>query len=65
MSRYTFISSDCHAAPPMPDFRSFVAAAHRDAFDDWLTSSQHEAAAARRERIGGNLFVEEYIVEAE
>ncbi len=65
MSRYTFISSDCHAAPPMPDFRSFVAAAHRDAFDEWLTSSQHEAAAARRERIGGNLFDEEYIEEAE
>ena len=65
MSRYTLISSDCHAAPPMREYRSFVAAAHRQAFDDWLAQSQREAAAARRARIGGNLFDEEYIEEAE
>ena len=65
MSRYTFISSDCHAAPKMPDYRPFVAAEHREAFDDWLAESQREAAEARRKRIGGNLFDEDYIEEAE
>ncbi len=64
MSRYTFISSDCHAAPPMPEYRSFVAAAHRQSFDDWLAESQRDAAEARRARIGGTLFDEEYIEEA-
>ncbi len=48
MSRYTFISCDCHAAPPMREYRSFVAAAHREAFDDWLAQSRREAVEARR-----------------
>ena len=65
MSRYTFISSDCHAAPKMPDYRPYVAAAHRESFDDWLAESQRQAAEARRSRIGGNLFDEDYIEEAE
>jgi len=65
MSRYTFISSDCHAAPKMPDYRPYVAAAHRESFDDWLAESQRQAAEARRNRIGGNLFDEDYIEEAE
>ena len=65
MTRYTLISSDCHAAPPLPEYRSFIAKAHREAFDDWLTQTEREAAEARRERIGGNLFDEEYIEAAE
>ncbi len=65
MSRYTFISSDCHAAPPMPEYRPFIAAAHREAFDDWLAQSRREAVEARRERIGGDLFDKEYIEQAE
>lgn len=65
MTRYTFISSDCHAAPPMSEYRPFVASAHREAFDSWLAQTKREAAEARRERIGGNLFDEDYIEEAE
>lgn len=65
MSRYTFISSDCHAAPPMPEYRPYIGTAHHAAFDDWLRESKREAAEARRARIGGNLFDEDYIEEAE
>jgi len=65
MTRYTLISSDCHAAPQLPEYRSFIAKAHREAFDDWLRQTEREAAEVRRERMGGNLFDEEYIEEAE
>ena len=65
MDRYTVISSDCHAAPPMKDFRPYVSAAQRDAFDEWLGWTEQKAAAARRKRIGGNLFDEDYVKQAE
>ena len=33
MKPYTLISSDCHAAPPMVDYRTFVEPRFRDDFD--------------------------------
>ena len=65
MDRYVMISSDCHAAPPMKDYRQFVDPNYRDAFDDWLTEMQERAAEARRKRIGGELFDKKFTKQAE
>ncbi len=64
MKPYTLISSDCHAAPPMKDYRAFVEPRFRDDFDRWLEQTEKKAAAERRKRIGGNLFDEDYMKEA-
>ena len=63
VNRYTLISSDCHAAPPMPEYRRYVEARHRAAFDDWIQLAEKRAAATRRERIGGELFDEDFVEE--
>ncbi len=52
MKPYTLISSDCHAAPPMKDYRAFVEPRFRDDFDRWLEQTEKKAAAERRKRIG-------------
>ena len=42
MKPHTLISSDCHAAPPMKDYRTYVEPQYRADFDRWLEQSQKE-----------------------
>lgn len=65
MSHYVVISSDCHAAPKKRDFRPYVGPGQRDAFDAWIAESERLEAEAQRKRIGGKLFDEDYVKEAE
>ena len=36
MDRHLVISSDCHAGPPLPEYREYVEPRYRQAFDDRL-----------------------------
>ena len=49
MKPYTLISSDCHAAPPMKDYRAFVEPRFRDDFDRWLAFLQATRLIERSE----------------
>jgi predicted TIM-barrel fold metal-dependent hydrolase len=46
MDRHLVISSDCHAGPPLPQYRAYVEPKYRDAFDERLPGNVAEIKMA-------------------
>ena len=46
MDRHLIISSDCHAGPPLPQYREYVEPRYRDAFDERLPGNIAEIKLA-------------------
>ena len=54
--RLMLVSADCHAGPPMADYRPYIDAVHRDRFDDYVgaVAAYDDELRTMQERRGGN-----------